>query len=87
MKKTLTLFLTAIITLSLSAQEKEVKPGWKLDGILPAVSFDSNLGFQYGVLFELMNHPDPVAISGSVRSYIYRSFALHERKRYLPDHV
>jgi outer membrane protein assembly factor BamA len=61
MKKTLTLFLTVIITLSLTAQEKEVKPGWKLDGILPAVSFDSNLGFQYGVLFELMNHPDPVA--------------------------
>lgn len=61
MKKTLTLFLTSLITLSLSAQEKEVKPGWKLDGILPAVSFDSDLGFQYGVLFELMNHPDPVA--------------------------
>jgi outer membrane protein assembly factor BamA len=61
MKKTLTLFLIAIFTISLSAQEKEVKPGWKLDGILPAVSFDSNLGFQYGVLFELMNHPDPVA--------------------------
>ena len=61
MKKTLTLFFTAIFTITLSAQEKEVKPGWKLDGILPAVSFDSNLGFQYGVLFELMNHPDPVA--------------------------
>ncbi len=61
MKKTLTLFLITIFTISLSAQEKEVKPGWKLDGILPAVSFDSNLGFQYGVLFELMNHPDPVA--------------------------
>jgi outer membrane protein assembly factor BamA len=61
MKKTLTLFILTFITLSVSAQEKEVKPGWKLDGILPAVSYDSNLGFQYGVLFELMNHPDPVA--------------------------
>jgi outer membrane protein assembly factor BamA len=61
MKKTLTLFLTTLISLSLTAQEKEIKPGWRLDGILPAVSYDSNLGFQYGVLFELLNHPDPVA--------------------------
>lgn len=59
MKKTLPLFLAALITISVSAQEKEAKTGWSLGGVLPAVSFDSNLGFQYGVLFEFMNYGDP----------------------------
>jgi outer membrane protein assembly factor BamA len=59
MKKILNLFLTALIALSLSGQENKVKTGWKLGGILPAVSYDSNLGFQYGVLFEFFNYGDP----------------------------
>jgi len=59
MKKTLILFLTALITISISAQDKKTKTGWSLGGILPAVSYDSNLGFQYGVLFEFMNYGDP----------------------------
>jgi len=59
MKKTLPLFLAALITISVSAQEKKAKTGLSLGGILPAVSFDSNLGFQYGVLFEFMNYGDP----------------------------
>jgi len=59
MKKTLPLFLAALITISVSAQEKKAKTGWSLGGVLPAVSFDSNLGFQYGVLFEFMNYGDP----------------------------
>jgi outer membrane protein assembly factor BamA len=59
MKKTLIMFLAALITISISAQEKKTKTGWSLGGILPAVSYDSNLGFQYGVLFEFMNYGDP----------------------------
>ena len=59
MKKTLTLFLSALIILSLSAQEKQTKTGWKLGGVLPAVSYDSNLGLQYGALFEFFNYGDP----------------------------
>ncbi|NMC39271.1 MAG: BamA/TamA family outer membrane protein [Bacteroidales bacterium] len=59
MKKTfllLMIFLTAFI---LSGQEKKVKTGWKFGGALPAVSYDSNLGFQYGALFEFFNYGDP----------------------------
>jgi outer membrane protein assembly factor BamA len=59
MKKSLTLFLIALITLSLSAQEKKAKTGWKFGGALPAVTYDSDLGFQYGVLFEFFNYGDP----------------------------
>jgi outer membrane protein assembly factor BamA len=59
MKKTLTLVFMAFIVLTLTAQEKKTKTGWSLGGILPAVSFDSNLGFQYGVLFEFMNYGNP----------------------------
>lgn len=49
-----------ILTFSLSSfsQEKKVKTGWKFGGALPAVSFDSDLGFQYGALFELHNYGD-----------------------------
>ncbi len=42
----------------LSAQEKKVKTGWKFGGALPAVSFDSDLGFQYGALVEFFNYGD-----------------------------
>lgn len=59
MKKTLILLLAALTTLSLSAQEKQTKTGWKLGGVLPAVSYDSNLGLQYGALFEFFNYGDP----------------------------
>lgn len=44
------------ISLLASSQEKEVRSGWKFGGALPAISFDSDLGFQYGALFELHNY-------------------------------
>ena len=44
--------------LSVSAQEKKVKTGWKFGGALPAISFDSDLGFQYGALVEFFNYGD-----------------------------
>lgn len=58
MKKILSVFFVSLIVLYASAQEKKVKTGWKFGGALPAVSFDSDLGFQYGALFELFNYGD-----------------------------
>jgi outer membrane protein assembly factor BamA len=58
MKKTLTVFLMALLIHSVSAQEKKVKTGWKFGGALPAITFDSDLGFQYGALAEFFNYGD-----------------------------
>ncbi len=44
--------------LPLSGQEKKVKTGWKFGGALPAISFDTDLGFQYGALAEFFNYGD-----------------------------
>jgi outer membrane protein assembly factor BamA len=65
MKKTFTFLLMSLFVVSLSAQdqssqaqEKKVKTGWKFGGALPAITFDSNLGFQYGALVEFFNYGD-----------------------------
>jgi len=58
MKKTFTLILITFLSLSASAQEKKVKTGWKFGGALPAITFDSDLGFQYGALAEFFNYGD-----------------------------
>jgi outer membrane protein assembly factor BamA len=65
MKKTLLVFLISLFVLSVSAQEKpasapekKVKTGWKFGGALPAITFDSDLGFQYGALVEFFNYGD-----------------------------
>lgn len=47
-----------MLVLSVSGQEKKVKTGWKFGGALPAITFDSNLGFQYGALVEFFNYGD-----------------------------
>ena len=47
------------LALSASAQEKKVKTGWKFGGALPATTYDSNLGFQYGALVEFYNYGNP----------------------------
>jgi len=57
MKNSLSVLLLIAITLSpLSGQEKENKEkvGWKFGGALPAITYDSNLGFQYGALVEFL---------------------------------
>ncbi|HNR42056.1 MAG TPA: BamA/TamA family outer membrane protein [Bacteroidales bacterium] len=59
MKNIFSLLLCLLTVFSLSGQEKKVKTGWKFGGALPAVTFDSNLGFQYGALFEFFNYGDP----------------------------
>lgn len=58
MKKTLSVFMISMLVLSLAAQEKKVKTGWKFGGALPATTFDSDLGFQYGALVEFFNYGD-----------------------------
>ncbi len=66
MKKTLSFLLITIIALQVFGQEeqkevkeKKVKTGWKFGGALPAVTYDSNLGFQYGALVEFFNYGNP----------------------------
>lgn len=61
MKKTVSVLVALILVLTVSGQEKEkkVKTGWKFDGALPAVTYDSNLGFQYGALVEFRNYGNP----------------------------
>jgi outer membrane protein assembly factor BamA len=58
MKKTLSVLLISLFIFSVSAQEKKVKTGWKFGGALPTITFDSDLGFQYGALFEFFNYGD-----------------------------
>jgi outer membrane protein assembly factor BamA len=58
MKKTFTLILISMLVLSVSAQEKKVKTGWNFGGALPAITFDSDLGFQYGALVDFFNYGD-----------------------------
>ena len=58
MKKSFLVILLTMLVLSVSAQEKKVKTGWKFGGALPAVTFDSDLGFQYGALVEFFNYGD-----------------------------
>lgn len=59
MKKILTLIFAVSVVLALPGQEKKVKTGWRFGGALPAVSYDSNLGFQYGALVDFFNYGDP----------------------------
>jgi outer membrane protein assembly factor BamA len=59
MKKAFLVCLISMLVLSVSAQEKKEKTGWGFGGALPAVSFDSDLGFQYGALAEFFNYGNP----------------------------
>ena len=38
-------------------KKKEIKTGWNM-GALPAISFDSDLGFQYGAVVNFFNYGD-----------------------------
>jgi outer membrane protein assembly factor BamA len=58
MKKILTVILMALLSITISAQEKKVKTGWKFGGALPTLTYDSDLGFQYGALVEFFNYGD-----------------------------
>jgi outer membrane protein assembly factor BamA len=55
MKKVLSVILISMLVLSLSAQEKKIKTGWNF-GVLPTITFDTDLGFQYGGLIDLYQY-------------------------------
>ena len=59
MKKTFSVFLIINAgTFSICPGNKRLKTGWKFGGALPAITFDSDLGFQYGALVEFFNYGD-----------------------------
>src|ERR1035437_857011 len=58
MKKPFLVFLISMLVFTVSAQEKKVKTGWKFGGALPAITFDSDLGLEYGALAEFFNYGD-----------------------------
>jgi len=58
MKKSLSVLFATALILTVSAQEKPVKTGWKFGGALPAVTLSTDLGFQYGALVEFYNYGD-----------------------------
>ena len=58
MKKLILFFVVIIFVLIANAQDEIQKQGWKLSGLLPTVTFDSDLGFQYGALIDISNYGD-----------------------------
>lgn len=42
----------------LQAESGTPKTGWKIGGLLPTITFDSDLGFQYGGLVNIFNYGD-----------------------------
>lgn len=81
MKKTFLTILIVLFALSLSGQEKKekkVKTGWRFGGALPAVSYDSDLGFQYGALAEFFNYGDP-SIYPKYNDHIYTEISRYTK--------
>jgi outer membrane protein assembly factor BamA len=70
MKKTFSVLLVSMLILSVSAQEKKVKTGWKFGGALPATTYDSDLGLQYGALVTFYNWGNP-SVYPKYLDYIY----------------
>ncbi len=68
MKRNISVFLISILLLSASAQEKKIKKGWNF-GVLPTITFDTDLGFQYGGLIDLYQYG-----SGDIYPGYYHKF-------------
>lgn len=58
MKRLLVLMAVAALTLPALTQEDKVKTGWKFGGALPAITYSTDLGFQYGVVVNLFDYGD-----------------------------
>jgi len=50
-------FLVLILTLALVAEENNVKTGWSFGGV-PAIAYDTDTGFKYGLLGNIYNYGD-----------------------------
>ncbi|MGQ9621226.1 MAG: hypothetical protein ACUVTX_09630, partial [Bacteroidales bacterium] len=70
MKKIISTLLFFNVLLSMRAQEQEIKKGWNF-GILPAITFSTDLGFQYGGLIDLYNYG-----TGDIYPEYYHKFYL-----------
>jgi hypothetical protein len=57
MKKFLVVQLFSLLLFTAYSQEEITKTGWNF-GALPTITFDSDLGFQYGALVNLYNYGD-----------------------------
>lgn len=57
MKRVLFTFLSICLFINLFAQEEVTKEGWNF-GALPAITFDTDLGFQYGGVINLYHYGD-----------------------------
>lgn len=54
--KRLTFFVALTLISLLASAQDDVKTGWKLGGVLPTITFDTDLGFQYGALVDIVNY-------------------------------
>ena len=57
MKKILFVLLFSFLIYTAKSQDEVTKTGWNF-GALPTITFDSDLGFQYGALIDLVNYGD-----------------------------
>jgi hypothetical protein len=57
MKRNFTLLLVIFLFIGVNAQEEVIKTGWNF-GALPTITFDTDLGFQYGALVNLYHFGD-----------------------------
>ncbi|MCD4769041.1 MAG: hypothetical protein K8R35_02595, partial [Bacteroidales bacterium] len=57
MKRLPAFIIIISLTFSAIAQEENIKTGWNL-GALPAVSYNTDLGFQYGAFMNLYHYGD-----------------------------
>jgi hypothetical protein len=78
MKKTILVLLFSVLVLAGAAQEKKVKTGWKFGGALPATTYDSDLGLQYGALATFYNYGNP-SIYPKYLDYIYTEISRYTK--------
>lgn len=57
MKRSIILFAFTLFFMVASAQETKTKTGWNF-GALPTITYNTDLGFQYGALVNLFNYGD-----------------------------
>ena len=57
MKRIIITVLILTLCLSVFSQEKTIKTGWNIGGV-PAITYSTDLGFQYGVVLNLFDYGD-----------------------------